>query len=42
MQDKLSTFCLVCNYVSELRILLIGCSQDRSVIAEERNVVHAG
>jgi hypothetical protein len=28
MQDKLSTFRSVCSYVSELRILLIGCAQD--------------
>jgi hypothetical protein len=42
MQDKLSTFQSVCTYVSELRILLIGCAQDRSMIAKVRNVVHVG
>jgi hypothetical protein len=42
MQDKLSTFCLVSSYVSELRILLIRCAQDRSALAKVRNVVHVG
>jgi hypothetical protein len=36
------TQCLVCSYVSELRSLMIGCAQDRSVIAKVRNIVHAG
>jgi hypothetical protein len=33
---------LVCSYVSELRSLVIGSAQARSVIAKVRNVVHAG
>jgi hypothetical protein len=31
---------LVCSYVRQLRSLVIGCAQDRSTIAEVRNVVH--
>jgi hypothetical protein len=38
MQDELTTFRSVCSYVSQLRILLIGCAQDRSIIAKIRNV----
>jgi hypothetical protein len=32
---------LVGSYTNELRILLIGCAQDRSMLAKVRNVVHA-
>jgi hypothetical protein len=41
MQDKLYTFHLIYSYVSELRILRIGCAEDRSVIAKVQNIVYA-